>query len=68
MTIALNTEEFWEVMCSMAFIRLDLYSGVCRGARFITLSPPETVPGFVSTKIINASLLLGTEQSQITRV
>ena len=59
--IALNTEEFWEKMGGMAFIRLDLYHGASRNEVYVTLLPPEHVPGFVTDKIVKLGLLLGIE-------
>ena len=47
----LNTDDFWDSMCKAAFYRIDWYSGKIYGEVVYTDSPPESVEGFINSKI-----------------
>lgn len=46
-----NTEQFWEVMKDIRFIRLDLHTGKIEHRQYHCDTPPESVKGFLNSKI-----------------
>ena len=46
-----GTRWFWAQMCRPGFVRIDRHRGVNRDTMYVTKTPPEDVPGFVSEVI-----------------
>lgn len=46
-----STEEFYEAMCRMDFVRISYLVGRTRGEQIMTLSPPEDDPEFMNNQI-----------------
>lgn len=54
----LSTEEFWDAMCDQRFVRLDRNNGRIENTVYHASVPPENVPGFIQTKMIEAARCL----------
>ena len=55
----LSTSEFWDRMCSPAFVRLSPNIGVIENAWYFTETPPEMVPGFLEGATRDTKQALG---------
>lgn len=55
----LSSEEFWVEMCKPEFVRLGPTHGKVGDEEVFTNVPPESVEGFMLSKIKNTSSLLG---------
>ena len=51
-----STEDFWEEMCSIYFIRTGINTGenYRTGFKFVVKTPPEDVDCFISKKVSEA--------------
>jgi hypothetical protein len=56
-----GTEEFWRLMCTWEFLRLDLHRGAVRNVVIVTKVAPEEVDGFMEARLAETIERLRTE-------
>jgi hypothetical protein len=49
-----GTDEFWEAMCSFRFVRINMHEGAIGATLYVTVAPPEQVPGYIEAKILSS--------------
>lgn len=58
MSKVVSLPDFWDLMCDPKFIRTDRYHGRIMNVTYYCPIPPESVEGFINSKIIETINLL----------
>lgn len=59
-----DSHRFWMLMCDYRFIRLTPYRGVISNQYFVTKIPPESLDGFIESKILDIARNLHPAKSE----
>lgn len=54
-----TTEQFWELMCHPGTVRLSRNELHLKGVTYTCETPPDDVPGFIQSRIVETMRLLG---------
>jgi len=53
-----NTDEFWEAMCDIHFVRINMNKGLLRGEEIYTHKPPEQIKGYMQERMKECQKLI----------